>query len=165
MNWAIDIFLALSVVLTIIIYAHRGFIKSLFALCKGILSLVLAYIFFPHLGKVISNILSINAVAANIISYIVIFIVSILALSILAFILDKIFSLPVLNKLNKILGFLLGAALAIFNLILTCSIITFILNIVQIWNPAISSSSMAEKTIVYGLISKIDFISYLIFKI
>ena len=165
MIWLIDIFLLLSVVLTVTMYVYRGFIKSLFDLCSGIMSFLLAYIFFPYLGKAITRFLSINKIVTNILSYIILFVFFAIAFSVAAIILDKIFSLPVLKSVNKMLGFLLGVAISSFNLIIICSVITFVLNIINVQNPSITQSNIADRTIIYGFISKIDFISYLILNV
>ena len=53
MYWIIDVILILSAVLCIIIYTHKGFVKSVFGLCKYGISLLLSYLLAPLVGNVI----------------------------------------------------------------------------------------------------------------
>ena len=231
MIWIIDVILILLAAIIVFVYARRGFVKSLFGLCKYILSFLLAYLFAPSLGRVLSDKFLLNKInssifkfisnntsstfdidsitsklpssvinmltktgfyddivskyenlslseeliqdfslsiaqpissfISNTIAYISIFAVCILALSILAFILDKICQLPILNKMNTILGAALGIVCAIIILITICSVMSLIVNMIGINNPNVSADILSEKTIVYRFISKIDIISAL----
>ena len=234
MNWTIDIILVLTAIITIIVYACRGFVKSLFGLCKYIISFILAYFLAPPLGHAISDSFLLNKTnriisgfiseiisksnsaidieglinqlpsaisnmliktdfygdivgkyqntflsedivsdvslsiatpisefISKIIAYILIFIVALIALSVLAFLLDKICKLPVLKTMNRFLGLLLGFVCAVINLIVISSLISVVLNIIGLSNHEVSVAIMSEKTIIYGFINKIDIISTL----
>ena len=102
----------------------------------------------------------ISAIISTAIAFISVFILSIIALIILVFFLDKIFKAPILNKLNKALGFIFGLISAFIALIVICAAMTLVLDIMSISNPTISSEIVKEQTLIYKLISSINVLSW-----
>ncbi len=154
----IDLLLVLVTVMQIIRYTKDGFVKSFLTLLQSIVSFILAVVFSRRLGEFISDNLYTPEIVSNIFAFIIIYVASFVVFAVLIFMIDKCFKLPVLNQINKVLGFVLGAILSVFNLILLCSIATYILDIFQI-----SPESVCDFSIIYRLLSKLDIISYLIY--
>lgn len=92
-------------------------------------------------------------------AYVSIFILSVIILTVLVFILDKIFKLPVLKQLNKTLGCIFGIICAIINVMAACAVITIILNIVGVKNPECIPELIEEKTLVFQFINNINIFS------
>lgn len=103
----------------------------------------------------------ISVLVSNIIAFLMLFAVSMVALTILAFVLDKLCSLPVLKQTNKLLGLAFGMLCGAFHVFATCTIITLILHLVGVDSPELSAQAMKEKTVVYSFIENID-LSHLI---
>lgn len=119
----------------------------------------------PMTEEALSNIAtSVSSSIAEFIStalaYVSIFVVSVIVLTILVFILDKICKLPVLKQLNKTLGCIFGIICAIINVMAVCAIITLVLNIVGIEKPELIPDIISDKTIVYNFISNINIFSW-----
>ena len=103
---------------------------------------------------------SVSSVAATAIAFVSIFVLSLIALIILVFFLDKIFEAPILNKLNRTLGFIFGVISAFVALIVICAALSLVFNIMSAGNPEISAEIMQEKTVIYKLISSINILSW-----
>lgn len=93
-------------------------------------------------------------------AFIIIFLLSVLLLTISIFFLDKFFKAKGLNRINKGLGFLFGCICAFVNLIVICSAITLILNVTSIIDLTASVEKIKEQTIIYRLISNINIFSW-----
>jgi uncharacterized membrane protein required for colicin V production len=114
------------------------------------------------------NIIAISASIAGVVSSIIstaiafisVFVISMIALIIVVFFLDKLFKAPILNKLNKALGFAFGIITAFIALTVISAALTLVLNIMSAGNPEISAEIIKDKTIVYKLISSINVISW-----
>lgn len=98
-------------------------------------------------------------VAAMLVAIIILFICSQIALAIVAFLLDKIMSLPVLRTANKGLGIALGAVLALFRVLLFCFIMNFAINHAFLDNSFISSLE-PDNTLLFKFFSEIDVFSF-----
>ena len=99
----------------------------------------------------------ISGAISNIIAFLVIFVIAFILLTVVVFVLDKIFNaLPVLKETNKILGVAFGVLAGIFNAFATCTVITLLLHLFGVDSPNLSAEVMAEKTVIYSLISNID---------
>lgn len=94
------------------------------------------------------------------IAFLLVFILSLLLLSIAIFFLDKLFSTPGLKQINRGLGFLFGLICSFINLIVICSTITLILNIVGVDNPTLTVDAIREKTFIYRAISGINIFAW-----
>ena len=95
------------------------------------------------------------------IAFVCIFVLSIILLAILIFFLDKLFQSPGLKQLNRTLGFFFGLICAFINLIVICSVLTLILNVIGMNNPELSPESIKETTVIYKFISNINIFSCL----
>lgn len=232
----IDVVIVLVAVLTVWIYTHRGFVKSVIGLVKYGVSFALAYFVGPLLGtqiheafmheklsaavkswlsdqisnagdeidcinnlirslpdyinKVFNNFgisaidisekygdnpiseasLSeisseiagpISSFLSNSIAYILIFIASLVVLSILSILLDAIFKLPVLKTLNKALGFSLGIICAVLNVLIIVSIMNIAFNLVGARYPLLSIEAVNDKTFLLGFINSLDIFHWL----
>lgn len=102
----------------------------------------------------------VSSIISTAIAFISVFVISMIALIIVVFFLDKLFKAPVLNKLNKALGFVFGIITAFIALTVISAALTLVLNIMSAGNPEISAEIIKEKTIIYKLISSINVISW-----
>ena len=152
----IDLFLAFWLVMQIIGYTKNGFVRSFLGILQYIITYVLAVIFSPVLGEFLSDTLSINETASNILAFIAIALVCYSIFGLLINIIDKFFELPLLNTVNKALGFLLGIVLSLFSLIIICSISTYILTLFEV-----SVEDIRDHSIIYRFISNFDIFIYL----
>ena len=163
MYWIIDVILILSAVLCIIIYTHKGFVKSVFGLCKYGISLLLSYLLAPLVGNVIYENYEMESVfISNAMAYILVFFASLLSISLVALLLDKVCDLPILKQLNKFMGFVLGVLCAAINLVAFCSLISVALHIVEIKYPQMSVEMVSQSTVIFGYINDLDIITHLI---
>lgn len=97
---------------------------------------------------------------ALLVSILVIYICSQIILSILANLLDKIARLPVLRSCNKLLGIILGAALAFIRVCLFCFAVEILIeNSAFLGNDMISNLN-PDNTLIYKLFSEIDIFSF-----
>ncbi len=152
MHIIIDVVLVAIFVLTIVRFYRKGFVKSLFSLCKVFVSIIAALILTPWVGNIINN---------KILAFILIFILTMIACGALSFALDKLFKLPLLREINKLFGLALGAVCGFIYMMVSLPLITLILNLISLNTSEISAKIMEEKTIVYSLLSKIDIVSIL----
>lgn len=236
MSLIIEAILILTALFTIISYTWKGFIKSLFGVCKYGISFIISYAFSSSLGQIISNkfmfakveptvynwlnnihtesdgITQISGVLNNIpdnakgllsslglnmdaltdmygeqgisaetlnnisfeisqfvssfisnaIAYACLFFSCLIVLTIVGFILDKIFSFPVLKTLNRFLGFVFGVVCAAVNTIVLCAIITVIFSFMEIYNPEFSIEALNQSTVIFRLIYNSDIITNII---
>ena len=164
-GFVIDILLAFVIVIQVVLHTKRGFVKSLLLFIQAVVCFAIALLFYPVLGNAISDTLHLGITISNILAYVVIFIISFLISGIFISVIDRFFDLPVLNEINKILGFFLGLFFAFINLLFICSIVTGVLNILNSINPRISIEDIRQSTIIYKFISKFDIINLLILHI
>lgn len=99
---------------------------------------------------------------ALLVAILVLYIGSQIVLSVLTFFLDKIARLPVLKSCNKLLGIILGAALAVVRVCLFCFVVEILIE-----NSAFLGSDMLaglkpENTLLYKFFSEIDIFSFFI---
>lgn len=99
----------------------------------------------------------VSSVISNVIAFVIIFIVAMLLLGIVAFILDKICKLPGLRQINKTLGIIFGAICGILQVVIACTVITAILNMIGVNSPELSVEAMNEKTVVYSFVNNSGF--------
>mgnify|MGYP002623745834 CR=1 FL=1 len=96
----------------LLIFVIRGFVRGLineiFGIGSLIIPLFLSVLLFEKMGRVYSS--SMNVVAANILGFLTVFICSFVAVKMIQLFFKTIFSLPILNSLDKILGLLMGFA-------------------------------------------------------
>lgn len=98
---------------------------------------------------------------AILISFIILFFGTIIALKLVSFILDKIFALPVLKTANSLLGCLLGVVLAWIRTSAFVYIVNLLLPYLQAKNISLISKIDPAKTIVFKWFAEVDIISKL----
>ena len=140
MSIAIDVILALLALFIIVQYTVRGFVKSVFGALKLVLSALLTYVFTPMLFD-----LSDPKSAA--VAYLLVFSASYVILAIIAFIVDKLFKLPILNTLNRFLGFLLGLLCAYVTL--ACTVLSIVLSFSAQELFGMTAEQIYESTYIY----------------
>ena len=101
-------------------------------------------------------------VIASLLAVIVLFLGSQIALLIVAAVLDKVASLPILRKANKSLGLLLGIILAFFRVLLFCFIVDLLINNAPFIDSSFIDMLDPENTILYSFFSEIDVFSFFI---
>ena len=153
----VDILLVSAVAIQIVRYTKNGFVRSFLTILQSIVSFVLATALFGVVGEYISDVWSIHEGISNILAFIIIYVLSYIAFSILTPIVDKCFKLPLIDGINKMLGFILGSIISIFNLVLICSLATHILKLFQI-----STFEMQDASVIYRFFGSFDIIGYLI---
>ena len=141
MNIAIDCFLCLLALFILIKYTVKGFVGSLFGALKLILSIAAACILTPL-------IFGSGGLVETVIAYLLVFFASYVVFAITAFVVEKIFELPVLKTLNKLLGFALGAVSAYIVLSITVSVISMLLAFSSTFF-GISAEELRESTQIY----------------
>lgn len=142
MSIAIDVILALLALFIIVQYTVRGFVKSVFGALKLVLSALLTYVFTPMLFD-----LSDPKSAA--VAYLLVFSASYVILAIIAFIVDKLFKLPILNTLNRFLGFLLGLLCAYVTLSVACTVLSIVLSFSAQELFGMTAEQIYESTYIY----------------
>jgi len=171
MKYAIDLIILLVPLITIIIYAKKGLVRSIFKVGGTILSFVSAWYFAP---KVVDYMIEIGlyesimkAVAektdllvlqttntiCNVIAFVAVFLATKIVMMILAGILDKVCKLPVLKSINTIGGLILGIVAGVINFFIVSSLIGMVLDFGIIEDGA----AIVEETVIYKFISDIDF--------
>ena len=101
-------------------------------------------------------------ITASLLAVIVIFLGAQLVLLIVAIILDKVASLPILRTANKSLGLALGIILALFRVFLFCFIVDLLINNAPFIDNRFIDMLDPDNTILYSFFSKIDVFSFFI---
>lgn len=108
MNYIDIIFLIIVLFLTVV-GLRKGLVRSVGGIIAIILGFYGASIFYPQFSIWLQGLTSIFSVTiANILSFILLFILINRLLMILVYILDKVFSVPIIGFVNKLLGGLFG---------------------------------------------------------
>ena len=119
MGITVDLILCLLAVFIIILHTVRGFVRSVLGSLKLIFATLFTFIFTPLIfGSADGNFFAL--------SYVLVFLISYILLTVAVFVIDKIFELPVLNVANKILGFALGIFCAYITLSVASSVASVI---------------------------------------
>lgn len=95
------------IILFAVIGVIKGFIDNLFGKLSWILGLIFAFFFYDTVARNALSGLK-NQIVANILAFIIIFIIVFLIVKMVQVILSKINNLPILNSLDRALGFLFG---------------------------------------------------------
>ena len=183
MSIAIDAVILITVLITIIVCAHRGFIKSVLGFGKFYISLALANFYKSTLSNCLSTsslglsirdllltkvfsltetvdevVLSsvVNAIC-DVLAFGMIFIVSFLILFVICVILNRIFELKPLKSINTFAGFCLGVLVSVVNVFIFIVIAKLILSSGLIE----SAVEIEENTVLYKLICNMDIFSYI----
>ncbi|MFA6729554.1 MAG: CvpA family protein [Eubacteriales bacterium] len=98
---------------------------------------------------------------AMILAFVVLFFGTIIALKLVAFVLDKVCVLPVLKQANTLLGILLGIALAVIKVSIFCYVVNLLLPYFQAKDIALVSKINTSSTILFKWFSKINVFSWI----
>ena len=174
MNIVIDVTLVLVAVITVVLYTKIGFIRSVFGAGKFLVSLILSYLLTPYLGTYIAGtplyssieravhanifsssetvgteaLTSISVFICNLIAFVMILFVSYILLTLMGFLLNKLFHLPVLRHFNNAAGFCLGVVCAVINVLILTVVVTLVTEMGVITSPR----PLKETTIIYKFI-------------
>jgi uncharacterized membrane protein required for colicin V production len=98
---------------------------------------------------------------ANALGVLVTFVLSLVALKILGFLVDRLFRLPVLNGINRLGGFIVGLVLGIFSVYILCMIVEILLPYIP-QNPVIYAG-MEKDTILYNFFVNLNPVIFVLF--
>lgn len=169
---------------TVISYTKNGFVRSILRSGRFIISAIIACITAPTVGDHMvgssvydgvkrfvnenignfsgnidaSGIDALAVLVCKVIAFVAIFFAANILITLLAFILDKIFKLPLLKQVNTLAGFCFGAVLGIVNLFVISSVIGLMLD----YGIISGGATIAEDTVVYKFIAGIDLTSVLV---
>ena len=107
MSFPIDIIFLAIILVFAIVSAIKGFINAIFNKLCWILGLVGAFLFYNLLSRPMKDFVK-NQIAADILSFLVIFIAVFLLIKIVQTILSKIFDGEIMKGLDRSLGFFFG---------------------------------------------------------
>ena len=184
-NILIDIILLAVPVWTVISYTKNGFVRSILRSGRFVMSVIIACLMAPTVGNYMagssvydgvksfvnenlgdslgnidaSGIDALAVLVCKVIAFVAIFFAANILINLLAFILDKLFRLPILKQVNTFAGFCFGVALGIVNLFVISSVISLMLN----YGIISGGATIAENTVVYKFIAEIDLASVFIF--
>ncbi|MBO7375506.1 MAG: CvpA family protein [Clostridia bacterium] len=136
-NFLFDLVLAIILVLHVLIYALRGFFRSLWRLVSGVLSLFLSYCFGgiagehlikPLLDGVITD-EKLLTLASKICGYLAVFLVSSVALFVLGLFIDKAKDSLNLKKLDAALGAVMGLFIGLIAVFVICLAVSVIVEL------------------------------------
>ncbi len=119
MSGIIDVILISVLALQIFLGYRRGLTGVVLGFARIIVSFLLALALGPAMGDAFGD----GGFFARVLGYICVFIVTFIGATVLMFIFRQI-KIPIINKLDKLLGILIGAALGV----LTVSLIAVMLN-------------------------------------
>lgn len=114
----LDLLLLVILVLFAIHGLRRGFLKTVLSSVRLLVSVLLAYLFGPHMTDLVQNDLLSDSegflaelasdALAVVVGYALTFLVAYLLLTLVIWLIGKVASLPVLKQCDKLLGLLLG---------------------------------------------------------
>lgn len=86
---------------------------------------------------------------SNVIAFVLIFIVTVLAVQLVGFIVSRIAKLPVLNVTNRILGLLLGIVLGLVFIFVFAALVNAVVPFIKINGDVLTVGELGEGTIIY----------------
>ena len=126
MSMILDVLVIATLLICVIVYTKRGFIKGILGLCGCFVALIAASMTRPYLQPILltpiekaldgsdgalSDLLQVAMTAdliASTIAFAILFVLFIVAVRLVTLLLDRICRLPVLKQANRLLGFVLG---------------------------------------------------------
>ncbi len=142
MSIAIDIILALLALFIIIQYTVRGFVRSALGGLKLVLSGVSAFVLTPLIFSGLDP-------TSTAIAYLLVFSASYVVVSLLVFLIDKFFELPILNVINKLLGAALGIVCAYVTLTLAAALLSVAFGVASEGLFGITADELYKTTYIY----------------
>lgn len=149
MNIAVDIIIALIVIIFTFIGWKNGFFKMLPGIINVAAALVAASLLCSAVGKLWP--LHESELIAKIIAFVIVFILTLFAMKFLRFILDKICDKTLLKLPNKILGTALGLLLGLFYAWTFSTLLASSLPLLTKYFPDLFSSELLEKSVLFEL--------------
>ena len=154
MNIVVDVILIFIFAATVVQFYRKGFVKSLFSLCRLFASIIIAFAFTSIVADLVNN---------KLLAFILLFIAAMIACGILSSVIDKLFSLPILKEINKLFGLALGAVCGFLYALVASSAVTLVMNILSWRIPNLSAELLMEETVVYSFLSRIDIVHILFY--
>lgn len=108
----IDVILLLIIIASGVVGLFKGFIKSVGLLIGGILSIVLSMSFYTIFAGLLDPYIK-NTNISNVVGFLLSFILLNIVFGIVVELLAKIFKLPIINIVNRVLGFAFGVLEAV----------------------------------------------------
>lgn len=156
---AIDIILALLGLVIVIRHTAIGFIRSVFAFAKLGLCVGLAYWLTPHIFPGTLN----NATV--LLGYLLVFLGTYISVTFIAYLVDRIFSLPILNMANKFGGFVFGLICAYVVLSVAATLITIISIYTEGDLLGMSQAELVSQSFVYRFFEQFGVFNFVSIKI
>ena len=154
MGFIFDIIVLLIIVLNVLKYAKRGLMSVVLDIAGFLLSVIAAWVFSPYLGKLIGKILRSDGSddILRIIAFIIIFVAMTFVVSGIKR-LAKNIKLPIISRVDKILGGAFGLLLGLAWAYVLSVVICLILTVLSAIAPQIGSiaESMTVTRWFYGL--------------
>ncbi len=136
----LDIIILVPLVFGIIKGFSRGFIREIAALTGLFLGIITSYLLSEHLFQYFTIYFQSADFELRIISYVVVFFLTILLINFIATALTRTLKLVALNGINRILGAILGFA----KWLIILGLVIFIVNRAQKNSPIFQKSTLAE---------------------
>ena len=150
MSIAIDIVLCLIALAVIIRHTVRGFVRSMFGALKLIVAVFFTYVATPQ-------VFSPQDFQTKLVAYLLVFSASYIVLTVIAYLVDRLCSLPLLNALNKLLGFALGIVCAYIALCVASAAIALLLNYAGEDLFGQTNEAIIESTYIYRYFNNSNF--------
>ena len=158
MHILIDVALVLIFGWSVYSYVKNGLIKSLINAGKFLISFILACVLVNPIGNAIVAARNLedtgSQLACKAITFVGVFLISLILISILGVILQKVTKLPVLHQVDKIAGLALGIVVGFLKVFAISSIFKMILNFGIVKNGA----EIAAKTVIFEWLANTNII-------
>jgi membrane protein required for colicin V production len=135
-NW-LDYLLAAIILVTTILGIIRGLVKQVIGLAAVVAGLILASLYYKNVSGMFGSILH-SELATHFLSFLLIFVIVLVAGSLLAWIVTKAMKGP-LALVNRVLG----GAFGFLKSILICGILVFAMTTFKVGSPALRESALA----------------------
>ena len=159
MHILIDVALVLIFGWSVYSYVKNGLIKSLINAGKFLISFILACVLVKPIGNAIASARNLSDTASQIackaITFVGIFLISLILVSILGTLLQKVAKLPVLHQVDKIAGLALGIVVGFLKVFVLSSIFKMILNFGIVKNGA----EIAANTVIFEWLANTNIIT------
>ena len=149
MNILIDIVLGVLCVLIIVKYTWRGFVKSIVGAVKLALTFILTFTVAPMCFKS-------DDIVTTLIAYLLVFALTFLILTVVSFFLNKLFELPILKVINKLLGAVLGIVVAYVSLCFVSAALNLCLNYAGEQLFGQTNQEIVNSTFIYKFFTEVN---------
>lgn len=170
MNWAVDTGLTVFFVLVVLVYTLRGILASVWGAARAVIAFAASYALGPWLGDIVNRFFlydkmnkpALSALLSKILGYLIIFLVVFILLCILGWIIrGKIKKVPVINTVNKVLGFCLGLVAAFIYVWVICWGVSFIVEKNLAGQAADAVKLIAEKSFLLKFFCNLSPLDYI----